>query len=156
MLAEVFEKFLSPEVIWFIIGFLLMIGEMIVPGLVILFFGLGAVVTGVCCLTFEPSLNMQLIIFLVSSVASLILLRSFVKKVFTGKEIVSGEDDPDSVSEYVGEKCKVVARIDSDLGGKIMLNGSEWKAVSDSIVEEGTIVEIIGQNSITLIVKVVK
>ncbi len=153
MLAEMFEKFLSPEVVWFVIGFILMIAEMMVPGLVILFFGLGAVLTGTCCLIFDLSLNTQLIIFLVSSVVSLILLRSMVKKVFTGKEAIQGVDIPAGVSDYLGSKCKVISRIDSQLNGKVLLNGSEWKAKSESVIEEGAIVEIIGQDSITFIVK---
>ena len=145
--------FNKPEVIWFTVGFLLMIGEVMVPGLVILFFGLGALATGVCCLIFSPDLNIQLLIFVVSSVASLVILRSLLKKIFLGKESVQGIDRPAGVTEYVGSKCKVVARIDSQLGGKILLNGAEWKAVSDTIIEEGKIVEIVGQDSITMMVK---
>ena len=153
MLAETMNLFAKPEVVWFIVGILLMIGEVMLPGLVVIFFGLGAIVTAICCMMFDLSINVQLVIFIVASVISLVLLRSFLKKIFLGKEAVQGADLPAGLVDYVGQKCKVTSRIDSELGGKVYLNGTEWKAASDKIIEEGEVVEVVGQDSITLIVR---
>ena len=46
------KEFLKPELIWFLIGLVLLLMEFAIPGLVVLFFGIGAwVVAGVCLLT---------------------------------------------------------------------------------------------------------
>ena len=38
---ETLKDFLKPEIIWFLIGILLLIMELFVPGLIVMFFGLG-------------------------------------------------------------------------------------------------------------------
>ena len=74
----------DPAVIWFLVGLGLLLLELILPGLMILFFGTGAWVTALACVIFEPSLNWQILIFLVASLLGLVLLRKYLKKRFFG------------------------------------------------------------------------
>ena len=75
---SIIEIFLKPEVIWFIIGLALLISEFILPGVVIIFFGIGAWVTTIFILIFGISLNYQLVVFISTSLLSLALLRNFI------------------------------------------------------------------------------
>ena len=61
------ELFSKPEIIWFFIGLLLALLEFGIPGLIILFFGIGAWVTALSCMLFDVGLNGQIIIFIISS-----------------------------------------------------------------------------------------
>jgi inner membrane protein len=76
-----FENILSkPELIWFIIGLVMFLLELVIPGFFIFFFALGAWVTALVCLIADPGINVQLVIFTVSSVLSLLLLRRIIQK----------------------------------------------------------------------------
>ena len=78
------KDFLRPELIWFLVGLLLLLAEFAIPGLIVLFFGIGAWIVAVTCLVAAPSLNVQLGIFIGSSVLSLVLLRSWLTGIFLG------------------------------------------------------------------------
>ena len=81
---ETLKDFLKPEIIWFLIGIALLIMEFAAPGLIIAFFGFGACVVAIVCLVTDISLNAQLIIFISSSVLSLLCLRKWLKAIFLG------------------------------------------------------------------------
>ncbi len=153
MLATLIEDMMRPEIIWFLVGLGLVFCELAMPGLVIVFFGLGALVTAVSCMIFEIELNVQLIIFLVSSLAMLIMLRKSLKRVFVGQSQVDGSDLPVSKSEFVGSRATVVVNIDAKLGGKVELNGTEWKAQCGKDIVAGEVVRVVGQDNLTLIVE---
>jgi membrane-bound ClpP family serine protease len=75
---ETLKNLFTDEVIWFLIGIVLLIMEFATPGLVIFFFGVGAIVVGVVCIFLNPSFTVQLAIFLVSSVILLFGLRKWI------------------------------------------------------------------------------
>lgn len=51
-------EFLSnPAVIWFFIGLFLLLLEMAVPGLIVMFFGVGAWITALITAIFHPGIN---------------------------------------------------------------------------------------------------
>ena len=84
--------FSRPELIWFIVGLLLFLLELVLPGFVIFFFGVGAWITALLCLIADPGFNLQAIVFAVTSVISLLLLRKMIqKKFFYSKEELSQE-----------------------------------------------------------------
>jgi len=62
MSESIFSK---PEMIWFILGLVLFLLELVVPGFVIFFFGIGAWVAALVCLIANPGVNLQVIIFAV-------------------------------------------------------------------------------------------
>ncbi len=88
---EWLKEFLKPELIWFLIGLLLLLAEFMIPGLIVFFFGVGAWIVAVCCLATDITLNVQLLIFIISSMLLLVLLRSWVKGIFTGYASLEGE-----------------------------------------------------------------
>lgn len=143
-LQDIFSK---PEVLWFMFGLLLILAELGIPGLIIIFFGLGAWVTALVCLFFDISLNLQLGIFLVVSVLSLALLRKYVKtRFFSAKENAS-ETLQD---EFIGRQAVAATAIQPGRNGKVEFKGTLWEAVSDTQVKKGQAVRITGKESITL------
>ena len=150
------KEFLKPEVVWFLVGLALLILEFAMPGLVIFFFGVGACVVAAVCLVAPNdliTLNVQLIIFIASSVLSLLLLRKWLKGVFLG-HTPSKQDLTENLEEYVGQHAVVKEKIVPKAGGKVEFHGTNWEAQAEQEIEEGTVVEIIGKDNITFKVKV--
>ena len=142
---------LSPAFWWTIIGIALMISEFAVPGLILFFFGLGALVTALLCWIFPLSLTWQLGIFVLASLISLFGLRRLLKPVFTGRATAVTKD---ALSEgLVDAEGTVTEAIAPGAPGKVLLNGTGWKAESDESINAGQAVIVVGQKSLTLIVK---
>ncbi|MCG8579216.1 MAG: NfeD family protein [Bacteroidales bacterium] len=133
------EVLSNAAVIWFIAGAVLLLLEFIIPGVFILFFGIGALITALCVYLFEPSLAMQFLIFSSTSVLSLIFLRSFLlKKLYNMPDLV---DDPDE--EFVGEFGECISNIRPDSDGKVEFKGTTWTASAEVEVIAGAKVRII-------------
>ncbi len=146
------KEFLKPELIWFLIGMLLLLAEFAIPGLIVLFFGVGAwIVAGVCLLT-DVSLNVQLGIFIGSSVLSLVLLRSWLKGMFVG-HVGAKQDLTEDLHEFVGERAVVRETITPKLAGKVELHGTHWTAEAAEEISDGAVVEIVAKDNLTLKVK---
>lgn len=139
------------SLIWFIVGIFFLLAEILLPGFVIFFFGIGGLVTSLFTYLFNiDSLIVQIIIFITSSVLSLIFLRKTFSKLFRGN--VSG--DKILKDEFIGKKALVIHEIVPDsLNGKVEFNGTNWEAKSDIFIEKGTVVEIIERKDLKLIVK---
>ena len=151
---DTIKDFLTPEIIWFLVGLLLLILEFALPGLIIGFFGVGAWIVAIVCLITDIGINAQLALFIASSVLSLLLLRRWLKGVFLG-HAGSKQDLTHNLEEFVGQRAVVKEKIVPKLGGKVEFHGSDWEARADQEIAEGAAVEIIGKDNITLKLKAV-
>lgn len=157
MSLDAIKDFLKPELIWFMVGLVLLVFEFIMPGLIIGFFGVGAWIVAIICLLsayVTGSINAQLIIFIIASVLSLLLLRKWLKGIFIG-HVKSKQDMTEDLNEFIGERAVVKEKITPKAGGKVELHGTNWIAEADEEIAEGTVVEIIAKDNLTLKVKVV-
>ncbi len=145
------ESFYNAAVIWFIIGFALFLLEFVLPGLILFFFAVGAWIVAILSLFFDLSINLQLIIFLVSSVLTILLFRKWVKKIIWTRKHSSEIED-----EFLGKTGKAETYISPGKNGKVDFKGTSWDARSEDIIEPGENVTIIGNDSILLIVKSTK
>ncbi len=146
---ESLNEWLKPEIIWFVLGLVLLIMEFTSPGLIIAFFGLGAWIVAGVCFFIDISLTTQLTIFLVSSVLSLITLRKGLRKVFRLDSFVDQNEEDD----FLGHPAVVTKKISPTKPGKVEFKGADWEAESESELDVGTPVTIIGRESIKFIVK---
>lgn len=146
------KEYLKPELIWFLAGLLLLLLEFAMPGLIVFFFGVGACIVAIVCLVTQITLNTQLIIFIISSVLSLLLLRRWLKGVFLG-HTTSKQNLKENLEDFVGQRAVVIQKIVPKTGGKIEFHGTNWEAQADQEIPEGTVVEIVGKENITLKVK---
>ena len=146
---EHLKEWLKPDVIWFIIGIVLMLLEMAVPGLVIIFFGIGAIAVAVTCMVASPSLAVQLVIFIVVSGLSLALLRRWLKtKFFSSKDGLTGA--PLVLDEFTGKTAVVDQPIAPGKPGKVEFKGTHWQTEAEEEIAAGEIVVILGKDNITL------
>ena len=139
--------FLSPIWLWMYVGAFLMLAELASPGFVVFFFGLAAATVSLLKWTF-PSLPLwgQLAAFSVLSIVYLLVLRKYLKKVFTGDKQESTSID----KEYVGRVGRVVEVVRPDVPGRIILGDAEWAAKCDRRLEAGTEVRVVSQDNLTL------
>jgi len=147
------ELLLKTEVIWFLIGLLFFIAELVLPGLIIVFFAIGAWITLIFYLIFDLPLNMQLIVFIVSSITTLALLRNRLKKIFFKEGTQSGDILTD---EFIGKTATVETEIKDGKQGKVSFKGTMWNAESDFNIKKGELVKIISKESIVLKVEPLK
>jgi membrane protein implicated in regulation of membrane protease activity len=142
--------FSKPELVWFIIGLALFLLELVLPGFVIFFFGVGAWITALLCLIANPGINLQAIVFGVTSILSLMLLRKMIqKRFFYSKDELSKEVE----DEFTGKEA--IASFDFGPGktGKIEFKGTSWKAESTVPIKEGETVIIKSKESFKLFVE---
>jgi membrane protein implicated in regulation of membrane protease activity len=152
MNLDAIKDFLKPEIIWILIGMSLLIMEFMLPGLIIAFFGVGAIIVAIVCLITDISVEAQLIIFIISSVLSLLCLRSWLKGIFMG-HVKGRQDMTEDIQEFIGERAVVVEKIMPKSRGKVELHGTNWTAEADVEIEEGTAVEVVAKDNLTLRVK---
>ncbi len=147
------EQWIDPELAWFLVGLLLLLAELVTPGFVVIFFGVGAWVTALLiAFGLLPSFNAQLLSFMLASVASLLLFRKKGRSLFEGRR-AGGYGANDAVDSVVGEKAYVVADIAPNAPGKVEFNGSHWQAEAGVAIAKGTTVAIVERRNLTLIVK---
>lgn len=139
----------DPAVIWFLVGLGLLLLELVLPGLVILFFGVGAWVTALVCAITDISLNWQIFIFLIASLLGLILLRRYLKKRFFSK---ADKEVEDQLEEFIGRKAMAVDDF-KDGSGKVEFKGTRWSARCEAPVKKGEWVTIQSKESLILTVK---
>ncbi|PID76356.1 MAG: hypothetical protein CSB24_07050 [Deltaproteobacteria bacterium] len=137
----------SAEIIWFLIGIAFLACELAVPAFVIIFFGLGAWITAALLLFTAVSINIQVVVFLASSLLSLFILRKYLQNVFTGDKKGGGLDSALAVS---GEQAVVTEAIIPPAAGKIKYSGTNWQASADERIEEGEMVVIISQDGLQM------
>ncbi len=127
----------SPAIVWAVIGLLLLIAELATVSFILCFIGLGALIVALTTwIGLTSSFAGQLIVFSVSSLLLLFLLRKTAKKLFAGHA--------DVPPDYTGQKVPVVKAIPAGGEGTIQYRGSDWIAFSDNTqtIPEGAIVQI--------------
>ena len=144
----------SAELLWFLVGLVLLVSELALPGFVIIFFGFGAWITALLVgFGLLPSFNAQLLVFLISSVLCLAVFRRKGKRLFEGK--VSRVLNPESSMDDVrGQRAVVLQTISpGSPGGRVEFHGTPWTAEADVMIAVGQLVEITSQDNLTLHVK---
>jgi membrane protein implicated in regulation of membrane protease activity len=127
-----------------------MLLEFATPGLVIVFFGIGAWITSLFVFLFGFKIDLQLIIFVITSVASLIILRKYLlKKLFK----IDKQESDELLNEFIGQVAVAESEINSKNQGRVNYNGTSWVAESDFEIKKNQKVEIINTRSTVLIVK---
>ena len=145
---EFLEMFKTPSTLWILTGLILLILEFTVPGLIIFFFGVGAILTGLLCLVVDLSFNTQLAFFTINSIAMLLLLRRFLKPILSPAR----ESDTPNIEEFKGEAATVTEAIHPERCGKVEFHGAEWRAKASTALAAGDRVTITARDNLTLTV----
>lgn len=144
---------ISSELVWLFVGIVMLASEIFIPGIIIGFFGLGALLTALFTLIgLTDSFLLQAICFLVTSILSLLLLRRLFVKTFAGK--TGNEDDVIKLNLDIGRIVPVIELIDpNEVGGKVKYHGVVWSAKAKTRIAPGDNARIIGCDNLVLIVE---
>ncbi len=144
------EMSVSPALVWAVVGLILLIAEIATLSFILCFIGMGALIAAFTAwIGLTPSLSGQLIVFSLSSLALLFLLRKTAKRLFAGHA--------DPPPDYMGEKVMVVKAITPGGEGTIRYRGSDWIAFSDEtvMIPEGATAQIEAMEGIRVKVKTI-
>lgn len=138
--------------LWLCTGVLLILSEFIVPGLVICFFGIAALlVAGILFFCPMLSLPWQLLICGITGVVLLFVCRKIFPAAFLGKQKDLDKDiDSDDVT---GAECVCVEPVSGGTAGKVEFRGSLWTAESEDEIKAGDHCTVLTRNNLTLIIK---
>ncbi|HYF34961.1 MAG TPA: NfeD family protein [Prosthecobacter sp.] len=118
---------MSPALLWFIGGFILILAEFVTPGFILVFLGLGAWVASLAVrLGWADTLGAQTAVFAGSSLVLLLMLRRWFKSWFLGfsqQAVTAG-----ALEEYVGKSVRVITTVAPGLQGKVEFKGAQWNA----------------------------
>jgi membrane protein implicated in regulation of membrane protease activity len=143
----------TPELLWVLAGIVMLSLELFIPGLVIIFFGGGALLTALAtALGLTRTFSAQLLLFIVSSLLLLALLRRLFQKIFIGK-LFEGQAEP-SFDVEIGRLVDVREAIAPETNrGKVFYHGAQWEARSADAIPAGGRARIVGRDNITLLVE---
>ena len=134
---------MSIYLIWFLIGVCFLIAEFIMPTFILFFFAIGSIIVSIISSFYDLSINGQIILFALSSIISLLLLRNYLKDIFKGNE-AKGKDQYFDQSVNVNDNLAVVSKmIDLNAFGEIKYKGTFYKAQSKNIIEKGKTVRVL-------------
>ena len=140
-------------ILWLGSGIFLMAIEFLVPGLVMVFVGLGSltVVLGMY-FGYVDGILQQFITFFISSIIYLFTLRFLVLRFVPSAARMENIDEDE---EVMGSIVELVADINSGELGRIEHSGSSWQARAEGnqTILKGEQVKIIGRDNITWIVQ---
>ena len=141
---------LDPALYWLIIGVILFLLEMALPGFILFFFAAGALLTALLAWLTPIPIAWQLGVFIVASLGCLFSLRDIIQRRFLTPPPGEEEMDEDSVLAVPGDKGVVSATIAPPAEGRLKYSGTSWRATADESIEEGEIVAVVRQKGLVI------
>ncbi len=138
---------------WLGIGIALVVAEAILPGLVSIFVGMGALtVAALMHYHYLDSVASQFLGWFISSIVYIFSLRMLAMKYYPTDTVVQKIDDDIAV---IGRVVEVVETIPSGGTGRIAHSDSTWNAISrdSQEIQSGEEVRVIGRDNITWLVE---
>ena len=135
--------------IWIIAGLVLTVLEMIVPGMVIIWFGIAGVVTGILAF-FVPNQFVQFSVFVVLSGLMVVFSQRIARR------ITHAEPELVGANRWVGTTGRVIADIRPPEFGRVKVHGEEWRATATCEIPAGGTVRVVAVTGTHLAVESVK
>lgn len=140
---------MSPWIIWLIASAIMFLMEIFTVSFLLFFPAVGAFLAFLCAI-FGASMQVQIIVFVVSSILLIVFIRPIVTKFFKTSNVAMNS------KSVVGKNAIVLKTIDNLHGkGQVKVAGEIWSAVSstDDNIEEGATVIVLRIEGVKLIVK---
>ena len=141
---------IDPALYWLVIGVMLFFLEMAVPGFILFFFGMGALVTALAAWLTPISIASQLALFIGASLVFVLGLRKFIQNKFFSSTVKEGDADVDVMHAVPGDKGVVSMSIVPPAEGRIKYSGTSWRASADEPINEGEIVAVVYQKDLVI------
>ena len=143
---------MEPWHIWIIVALIFFIMEIFTPSFAVACLSIGAIggaIASACGL----GLKFQILVFAIATLFAFVLVRPVVLKLFhnKSKEVLT------NVDALVGKLAIVSEEIKPVVGGRVKVDGDDWKAVTadGSPVEAGKAVRILKVDSVILTVETI-
>jgi len=134
--------------IWIVLGVGLIVLEFIVPGLVVVFFGVAALVVALAIsLGFFPAWQSQVFVWAIVSLLLILALRRQFRHWFPSLEEVGHPEE-----SLMGEIVEVLEEIPAGGEGRVRFQGTSWLARSNEAISAGEKAKITGRDNIILYV----
>lgn len=134
---------------WFVLGILLIGAELMIPGgFILMLMGLAACTVSLFAWLLPMSLTFQVGLFVIAVFMYTFLLKENLKSILNRKS----KHYVDPENEFKGRLATALTAINQE-SGRVEFKGTQWTARSESEIAPGEEVEIIEQDSITLLVK---
>ncbi|MBI3395939.1 MAG: NfeD family protein [Spirochaetia bacterium] len=143
------EELRIAQWIWLVAGIAMVVVEHFVPGIIIVFFGIGGILTALLiALGALPTIGGQLLFWSLSSLVLLLLLRRQIRKWFPSLEDYNPYDEQ---SDLAGRIVDVVEDIEPGTdNGRVRLHGTTWKASAASLIRSGEKVRVVKRDNLIL------
>ncbi|EMJ87165.1 NfeD family protein [Leptospira meyeri] len=143
--------FANSPYVWIFLGLTLLFSEFLLPGTFVMFLGIGAIFTGILARLMPMEFYTQVIVWVLSSLVSILVGGSFVKRFFKSESSVDPFVKDDFLNQIVPVEMDILVQRH---GGKIRFQGTLWDAVSnDSKITKGNYVRILSRENLTFTVE---
>lgn len=133
---------------WFVLGLILLGLEILAPGTIFLWFGLSAIVVGVVSLVFDFAWQIDVALFLVLSLTSLLIGRRMMQR------LASEKGDPglnQRGSRYIGREFTLATPL-SEGAGNLSIDDTIWRITGPDL-PAGTKVRVESIDGVRLVVR---
>ena len=142
---------MEPWIIWIILGLALAFLEVVVPGGVLVFLGLSAVLVGAALhFGLVDTLMAAFTLWFITSIVTLLFLRSLFMKFFEGDSSVQNVNEE---FEIEGSLVEVVEDIHPYKEGRVRFRDTTWMARSEEEIGAGQTARILRLDGNCLIVQ---
>jgi inner membrane protein len=127
---------------WIVGGLVLVLAELVIPSFFIVWFGLGALLTGLLTLAFGLALTAQLATWTLASLAMVVLWFRVFRQSFVKTRIGTAD------GEVIGEIGLLVSAVAPFQRGKVrfqrpVLGSEEWICLADTAIAAGERVKVV-------------
>lgn len=127
---------------WIVGGLVLVLAELVIPSFFIVWFGLGALLTGLLTLAFGLALTAQLATWTLASLAMVVLWFRVFRQSFVKTRIGTAD------GEVIGEIGLLVSAVAPFQRGKVrfqrpVLGSEEWICLADAAIAAGERVKVV-------------
>jgi membrane protein implicated in regulation of membrane protease activity len=132
--GKIYYTLFNPTLLWFLLGLALILLEFVVPGVILVFFGIGAWAAAVTTyFGLTASFQSQLLVFAVMG---------------------DVQDQTKNLDEFSGQRVVVLEDvIPNKMEGAVEFKGARWRAVSDEHIKNGEMAIVTGVDGIILKVR---
>lgn len=134
---------------WIIAFLVLILIELVTVNLVSIWFAIGSIAAYITTF-FTDNFMIQLIVFVIVSIISLLAMKPLTKKIRNRKY------EPTNLDRVIGKEGVVTKDITKNSYGEVKVSGSIWTATSKKAISKGTQVKVLKIEGVKLLVEEVK
>ncbi len=132
--------------LWIIVGLVLAALEMVVPGFILIWFGVAGVVTGILAF-FIKNAYWQIGIFVGLSALLVVLARPISRR------LTKRQSEPVGATRLAGVEARVLRDISPPEFGRVKVAGEEWRAEAKEPIPAGSAVRVVRVEGTHLVVE---